>query len=136
MSKAGKITTGILTFLPLFVVIFIMGFTIYQILSILTAEDPFMSMMAMSYFGYIIPLMIFFFLFYVGLGVFYIVQVVQNHTFDTEKKLLWVAVILTLNAISMPLYWFFHIWKGPEPGIDHHSAIAKNYESGTESKKL
>lgn len=136
MTKAGKITTGILTFLPLFVVIFVMGFTIYQILSILTSEDPFISMMALSYLGYIVPLMIFFFLFYVGLGVFYIVQVVQNHTFDTEKKLLWIAVILTLNAISMPLYWFFHIWKEPEPRIDHHSAIERNYESGTESQKL
>ncbi len=113
-----------------------MGFAFYQMLSIFTSEDPFLSMMALSYLGYVVPLMIFFFLFYVGLGIFYIVQVVQNDFLDTEKKLLWIAVILTLNATSMPLYWFFHIWKGPEPGIDYHSAIESTYESGTESQKL
>jgi hypothetical protein len=136
MNKTGKIITGILTFLPLFVAIFMMGFAIYQILSIFTSEDPFMSMMAMSYLEYVFPLMIFFLLFYVGLEIFYIVQIVQNNLLDTEKKLLWIAVIITINAISMPLYWYFHIWKRPKPGIEHHPAIESNYESGTEPQKF
>lgn len=136
MKKSAKIIIGILTFLPFIIAISLIGFTFYQILSILTSEDPFMSMMAMSYLGYIFPLMIFFFLFYGGLGIFYMVQVVQNNLLDTEKKLLWIAVITTMNAISMPLYWYFHIWKSVEPGIDHHQTIEGSYESRTGPQKF
>lgn len=136
MKKSAKIIIGILTFLPFIIAISLVGFTFYQILSILTSEDPFMSMMAMSYLGYVFPLMIFFFLFYVGLGIFYIVQVVQNNLLDTEKKLLWVAVIIILNAITMPLYWYFHIWKEPKPEINHHPAIEGSYESRTGPQKF
>ncbi len=70
-----------------------------------------MPMMFLSYLGHMIPYLFFFILIYLGLGIFYLVHIIQNKSLDSEKKFLWIAVLFVLNTITMPVYWLIHIWK-------------------------
>lgn len=120
INKPSKIVLGIFTFLPLILWTGAMVFGILQLISLTFSEDPSMPMMFLSYLGYIIPYLFFFFLFYLGLGIFYLVHIVQSKSLDNEKKFLWIVILFILNAISMPVYWYLHIWKD-EPPIDYKS---------------
>jgi hypothetical protein len=138
MSKASKIGLGIATFLPFFLVLTSIVFVIYQVVIISISEEPFMPLMYLSYLGYVVPFLFFYSLFYLGLGIFYIIHLLRNPDLDTEKKCLWIVVLTVLNGISMPAYWYMHIWKSnkaQQREID--STISNTYESaGTQSQKL
>ncbi len=136
LNKSSKIILGILTFLPLIVGVGSVIFGIVQMISLFLSEDPTMPMMFLSYLGHMIPYLFFFFLIYLGLGIFYLVHIIQNKSLDSEKKFLWIVVLFVLNTITMPVYWFVHIWKD-EPSSDFQSdPIFDDYESGTQSKEL
>jgi hypothetical protein len=137
LNKPSKIVLGILTFLPLIFGITSFVIAIYQVMSLLFSEDPAMPLMLLSYLGYVIPYLFLFFLVYLGLGIFYIVHIVQNKLLDNEKRILWVIVLIAFNGIAMPIYWYVHIWKEHSsenselnPGFDNP------YESGIESQKF
>lgn len=70
-----------------------------------------MPFLILSYLGYIAPYIFFFFLFYLGLGIFYLVHITQNELLDNEKKILWIVILIMLNGIVMPVYWYLYIWK-------------------------
>ncbi len=136
LSKSSKIILGILTFLPLIVGVGSVIFGIVQMISLFFSEDPTMPMLFLSYLVHIIPYLFFFFLIYLGLGIFYLVHIIQNKSLDSEKKFLWIVVLIVLNTITMPVYWFIYIWKD-EPSSDFQSdSIFDDYESGTQSKEL
>ena len=130
MNKTAKILLGIATFLPFFLILTSIAYGIYQIILISISEEPFMPLMFLSYIGYVIPFLFFYTLFYLGLGIFYIVHLVQNPLLDTEKKCLWIVVLIILNGISMPLYWYVHIWKSGAPkSLNEDPTISNTYES-------
>jgi len=111
MSKTTKIVLGVLTFLPLVVLILFASYTVYQIASFWAAQDHYMPMFLFPYLGYALPFMFLFGLFNLGLIIFYLIQISQNNFLDTEKKFLWIVVVIILNNIMMPIYWYIHIWK-------------------------
>jgi hypothetical protein len=111
LSKSAKIVIGTFTFLPFMLLLGSFAFLAYQIISMLFAEKPMMPLLLLSYLGYVIPYLFAFFILYVGLGIFYLVHILQNHSIDTEKRILWIVVLITLNGISMPIYWYVHLWK-------------------------
>lgn len=137
LNKSSKVILGILTFLPLIVGVGSVIFGIYQLMSLIFSEDPMMPMIFLSYLGYVIPYLFFFFLIYLGLGIFYLVHIIQNEILDGEKKFLWVLVLFFLNAIAMPVYWYIHIWKNNfSKDLESDPIFDDNYESGTQSQKL
>lgn len=132
LNKPAKIVLGIFTFLPLIFGIGSFLFVVYQIMSIMVSEDPTMPLMLLSYLGYVIPYLLFFFLIYLGLGIFYLVHIVQNKSLDNEKRILWVIVLIILNGISMPVYWYVHIWREQNSNhTDLNPTFDNTYESGT-----
>lgn len=137
MNKPAKIVLGIFTFLPFLIILSTVSFGIYQIVEIYTSEEPFMPLLYLSYLGYVIPFLFFYSLFYIGLGIFYIVNIIQSNYFDTEKKILWTVVIIALNGFSMPAYWYFHIWKDyKRQHSELNPALEVSHESGTQPEKF
>lgn len=134
LNKPAKIVLGIITFLPVILVVGTILISIYQVFSFLFSDDPAMPMFLFPYLGYVLPYIFFFFLFYIGLGIFYFIHIAQNNSLDYEKKFLWIVVLIILNGIAMPVYWCIHIWndKTSEP----KSSFDQIYESGTEPEKF
>lgn len=113
LNKPAKMVLGVLTILPLIIMIALVIFGFIQFLSFFSTENqnPMMPMMYLSYLGYAIPFLFFYSLFYLGLGIFYVIHMFQNPLLDTEKRMLWIVVLITLNGLSMPVYWYIHLWK-------------------------
>lgn len=135
LNKPSKIILGILTFLPLIVGASLVVFGFLQLFSFIFSEDPIMPMMFLSYLGYIVPYLFFFFLIYLGMGIFYLVHIVRNKSLDSEKKFLWMVVLFVLNTFSMPVYWYMHVWRN-KPTDFESDPVFDTYESGTQSEKL
>ncbi|MGD8427641.1 MAG: hypothetical protein PVH63_08410 [Balneolaceae bacterium] len=110
MNKPAKIAIGFFTFLPLIAFFAIAGYAIFQVVAIMAADDPYMPMMLFSYVGYVIPFLFIFGLFNLALIIFYLVHIGRNEVLDTEKKFLWMVIVISLNSISMPVYWYVHLW--------------------------
>jgi hypothetical protein len=56
-----------------------------------------------------------------ALQTIYIVHAATSDRVRREHKALWVALLLLVNLIVMPVYWYLHMWKQPklpryEPG--------------------
>lgn len=49
------------------------------------------------------------------LVIFYLTHLFKTDIVPQNKKLLWAFVLLVGNLISMPLYWYFYIWKEASP---------------------
>lgn len=117
LNKPAKVVLGVLTILPTLMILGLVIFAFIQALSFFSSEDPMMPMMFLSYLGYAIPFLFFYSLFYLGLDIFYLIHVFNNPLLDTEKKGLWITVLLILNGLSMPVYWYVHLWKS-QSGLD------------------
>lgn len=114
LNKPAKIVLGILTLFPLLLATGTFLLVFYHFFSFIFLNDPGMPMQFFSYLAYILPYTLLFFLLYLGLTVFYLIHAVQNKDLDTEKRFLWITILLLLNGLSMPLYWYIHIWKEKE----------------------
>lgn len=115
LNKPAKIILGILTFLPLLFAISILGLLVFNIFSMFYSQGPAMPMMLFSYLSYLLPYVFFIILLALGLFVFYIVHIIQNSMLDNEKRILWIAIVLTGYGIALPVYWYIHIWKNCSP---------------------
>lgn len=132
LNKPAKVILGILTSLPILFVISIIGFVIFNFISMFFNQEPAMSMMYMSYLSYIIPYFFLVVFLSLGLFIFYIVHIIQNQYFDSEKRILWIVVLFVLGGISMPIYWYVHVWKlSPNTDSVENPLMESNYESGT-----
>lgn len=113
LPKWAKILIGFLSFLPFFLVIAAFGIAVISIIAQATSEEPLNIFALLAYLQYVLPVMLGYLGFYLTFGIFYLVHIILNKALDTEKKVLWIIIILTLNALSMPFYWYIHIWKEP-----------------------
>ncbi|HET6528201.1 MAG TPA: hypothetical protein VFG39_05575, partial [Balneolaceae bacterium] len=90
--------------------------------------NPFLFL---SYVAYVLPVLLIYSGFYLLLGIFYLIHLLQNKRLDNEKKILWIAVFVAFNALSLPAYWLVHIWKDEPNQAEKKTSI--NYGSpGTE----
>lgn len=111
VSKTPAIFLGILTFLPFVGLLAIIALVVFEIFILLFSDTPFNPFLYLSYLNYIVPILSGFLIIYLGLGIFYFVHIIQNQFLDKEKKLLWVVVLISLNGLAMPFYWYMYLWK-------------------------
>lgn len=131
LNKPAKIILGILTFLPILLAISIIGFVIFNFISMVFNQEPAMPMMYMSYLSYIIPYFFLVVFLSLGLFIYYLVHIIQNQYLDNEKRILWIVVLFVLGGITMPVYWYVHIWKIPSPTNNADNPLMESsYESG------
>ena len=128
LSKSAKIVVGIITFLPFFLLACSFVFAAYQIISMFLADDPMMPLLFLSYLGYVIPYLFALAVVYLGLGIFYLVHIIQNHSLDSEKRILWIIVIVAFHGVSMPFYWYVHLWR-KETKANTKQSFEQTYES-------
>ncbi|NGP88374.1 hypothetical protein [Fodinibius halophilus] len=130
MRKPVQIILGVLTFLPFIIILAAIGFGVYKALDIFLSPEGVNPFLLFAYFGYAIQFLLFYSLFYLALGIYYLIHIIRNPLFDTEKKGLWIVVIIALNGLAMPAYWYMHIWNTtPVSNSNYYT----RYESGTES---
>ena len=111
VSKIPAIILGILTFLPFMGLLGILALAFFEILTLLFSETPVNPFVYLTYINYIIPIFSAFFLIYLALGIFYFVHILKNELLDMEKKILWIVVLIILNGLAMPFYWYVYVWK-------------------------
>lgn len=112
--------------MPLIIFILAIGYAIFQLTSILFSQDPYMPLVLFSYLNYALPFFFLFGIFSLALIIFYLVHITRNDYLDIEKKFLWTVIVITLSTISMPIYWYTHIWNEKSKKIRVKTTRSKN----------
>jgi hypothetical protein len=111
-DRVGKIIMGILTFLPAFYLIlfatFFYGIAIWLLPGLSSkCEIP-------KFVIYLIPVHFMVVITGIVLVFYYIFHAARSAKIDRDIKPLWIAGILLVNVIIMPIYWYLYIWNsGP-----------------------
>ncbi len=96
-----------------------------------------MPMMLFSYLSYLLPYVFLIILLSLGLFVFYVVHIIQNSFLDSEKRILWIAIVFLAYGVAIPVYWYVHIWKSnSSEKAEANNMTEDYYEPGTESQKF
>lgn len=77
------------------------------------SDEPHMPLMFIYPPECILPFILFYSLWYLILGIFYIIHILKNHL-PANKKILSMARIITLQEISMPFYWYIYLRRSLE----------------------
>ncbi|MFY0644819.1 MAG: hypothetical protein JXR19_10170 [Bacteroidia bacterium] len=118
MNKNNKIIWGVLSFLPLVVLVIsfisvINHFTPYLIDAIHGEEilDP----------AELIPNIMYVWIALIVIGlissviwVVFLVFSIRDQSCTNDEQILWVLLLLFGNVIVLPIYWYFRLWNNPE----------------------
>jgi hypothetical protein len=52
-----------------------------------------------------------------GLMAFYIVHLFQARSVPQDRKVLWAVILFLGNVFAMPVYWYMHVWRDPQPDL-------------------
>lgn len=98
MCKAGKILIGIATFLAVaYIALFL-----FWILS-----DYFHIGATIPSWFFIIHML--YMILAIFLLIFYIIKIIKNEKLESNKKVMWVLLLLFFNVVTMIAYYFLHI---------------------------
>ena len=119
MSKTGKIVLGILTFLPILLVLIYFIFMYQAFLGPALEAGPDGELDEEAVMQSLGPMMAMIGLMVVlsfGLLIYYIVDVVRNPKWvnQSNNKVLWVLVLIFGGSLGMIVYYFVEILKRPE----------------------
>ena len=117
MNKALKIILGIVTLWPIFyIALFVVSFFLLSYL-----EMP--SDVWSNIFSGILGTHIFTMAFILALVIIYIVHIFRNRRIVKETRALWAVVVLLWGIITMPIYWYLHIWRKPRENTNGMSSL-------------
>lgn len=112
MKTSSKVWLGIFTFLPflLFILFFIYFFTVFfqNIADLGTYENEFPVQFLQSIFG-VITFLIVAGLISLGIKIYYIVHSINNPENDSNKKIMWVLILIFAGSIASIVYYFIEI---------------------------
>ncbi|RLJ70448.1 hypothetical protein BCF55_0723 [Hydrogenivirga caldilitoris] len=106
MSRAQRLTLGIVTLVPLVYVIVVLVTPLRAVFT----TDP-MSSEAPEWFLYFTALHFFMYLYMGLLLAFYMLHLFGNKAISREVKALWAILLVFGSVLTMPLYWFIHVWR-------------------------
>lgn len=116
MSKSSKITMGIVSFIPAFLVLayFITLFVtvVDTVAHHVPHDDDFGTF---TNFFWIIAMAVIMSVVSIALMIYFIIQVVNNKALEGTERLMWVLLFVLVGVIGFPLYWYMKVWKSPEP---------------------
>ena len=119
MSKQGKIVLGLISLLPIALIIvygifFITIFTSVFRENVHQTGQPAFLMESMNYMGYLQVTMALLVICAVGLLIFYLIHALYNTRLDNADRLVWILAFLLINVIAYPLYWWRQVWRAPQ----------------------
>ena len=118
MSRSSKALIGILSFLPiiLLIVFFVMMFSLFP--RIIEWENP--EPAPQEVFSAFAPLFVLGFgmgLLSLGLLIFFIMHLVRNKTMDSTERVIWILVFLFAGLVGYPIYWYMRVWKDEQGSL-------------------
>ena len=51
-----------------------------------------------------------------GLLIYYIIQIVNNHAMDTGERVVWIVTLILFCPLTFPIYWLMRVRTLPPPG--------------------
>ena len=124
LSQGTKILIGILTFLPLLFIPYI----VFQIFTFVMATlsndsmgiDPQPEVILAAVFSLIFPILLLSLL-SLALFIFYIVHAANNKNTETAERIIWILLFIFVGFIVFPVYFFMRIWNDSSPQSTVHS---------------
>lgn len=112
MSRSSKLFVGILSFLPIVLLLVFMFLLFSRFPEFMRWEnvepDPY------DVFDTFMPIffiVIFMSILSLGLLIFFIMHLVRNKTMDSTERIIWILVLLFAGIIGYPIYWYMRVWK-------------------------
>jgi len=110
MKKSGKIILGFITLWPIiYVILFITFICVIIFLPIVNELSESNDINIFTALIFILHGLTIFTMF--GLIVFYFIHAMMNQKLEGLEKVTWIIVIVMVGVITMPIYWYVHIWK-------------------------
>ncbi len=112
MSRSSKLFIGLLSFLPiiLLIIFFVMLLRMFPVFFEWEKNEP-MPQEVFTVFGPLFMLGIVMGILSLGLLVFFIMHLVRNKTMDGTERVIWVLVFLFAGIVGYPIYWYMRVWK-------------------------
>lgn len=113
MKKSTKVLLGILSFLPiLFIIIYFVGFFTVLITQIPELEQN-TGEIPTTFLSSIFGLLLFLILagiIKLGLTIYYIIHASENPKNDSNKKIMWILILIFVGTIGNVVYYFLEIY--------------------------
>lgn len=113
MKKSTKVLLGILSFLPiLFIIIYFVGFFTVLITQIPELEQN-TGEIPTTFLSSIFGLLLFLILagiIKLGLTIYYIIHASENPKNDSNKKIMWILILIFFGTIGNVVYYFLEIY--------------------------
>lgn len=116
MTRPKAILLGVATTWPPLYMLLFMGFFMYLMLTLASHVQPPEQLVFVVFPLHMLTMLVMF-----SLLPLYIYLVMKKADFDTNNRMLWVLLFVTAGIVTMPVYWFLHIWKkslGSPPVLD------------------
>ncbi len=106
MTKGQKIAVGSATLLPLIYTVVVVSTPLRSVFT----TDP-TSPDAPDWLLYFTAFHFFMYLYTGFLLTFYLIHLFGNRNIGKERKILWTLLLILGSLLTMPVYWFLHIWR-------------------------
>ena len=106
MTKNQKIFLGVISFWPI-CYIFIFFILLFSMVFLTFINN--LGVVLMFPIVFILHILTIFLI--IGLEIYYIIHIVGNKDFEVYFKVLFVVLVLFMNMIFFPVYWYLFIWK-------------------------
>ena len=103
MNRRGKIILGIVAFAPLLSLIVFRAWLQYW-----QSTGAFIDTLPATIIALAIAMLL-----GMGLVVLFVVQVLRDPTMTTGKRLLWVLGLCAAGVLTLPVFWYLHVWRNP-----------------------
>lgn len=118
MSKSRRLLIGILSLLPLvLVIVYTISFFGIFISAIRHQGRPdVIPEMMLDHIVWIVGIGLLMGLSSLAMKIYFIVHAVNNTAIDATERLVWILVFVFAGIIGEPVYWYMRIWRAPLPG--------------------
>ena len=112
MSRSSKLFIGILSFLPiiLLLVFLFMLFGMFPTFFQWDKYDPapqevFSAFAPLFFLGFAMGILS------IGLLIFFIMHLLRHKALDSTERIIWILVFLFAGIVGYPIYWYMRVWK-------------------------
>ena len=132
MKRENKILLGVLSFIPLlastFLFIAVFRFFYQSFFQNILLEEPNSQILNSMFAHYIWITLAGLLISLLGLVmmVTFIILAIKDVSASENEKVLWVLILLFLNVISLPLFWYFRLWQNGEFSFEQNLTERSN----------
>jgi hypothetical protein len=126
MSPGKKTVLGILSFLPVILFGIYFYYYIRWVMEFIPGaasygNDPSLMFQDMQgLFGLMLKVMLPAGAITLGLMIYYIIQIINSKTLPEAERIIWIVLVVLLNAIAFPVYWVMRIRPLPSQPIQQN----------------